>query len=219
MTKSILRGVALASIAALTLSACATGARAPAGTTNLGDGRYGVYHFDGLPARNGYEAIEPAQWTPTEYQDLEDLDRSCHAQMDPQLPSAITEVARMGATVAVPSSIGSGLGAIAGFTGVTFESYAKYAGIASFGSGIGAGIDRVHMTRNYVQYACMQFAVGEARRHGRLRGIGIIPFPGVGSMRGVSMPNTAPSRGDIEEPLAEDRVGDDVEESFTPPPM
>ncbi len=210
---SLLRpfGVLLAAFILISLGACATpgGARpqADASQPQTVGGAYGVYHFEGLPARNGFEPVPAAQWTSTEWLDLQDLDRSCHRQMDPQIPGLAQEVLlpsfKLGASTGAFGALGTGFGAVTAFTGVSFQDYANYGGIAgglsAFGSGLVNYSDRARLARRYVQYACVQFATSEARRSGRLRGVGIIPNAGSSDFRGVPMPQGPASRGDTDD--------------------
>lgn len=180
-------------------------------------GSYGVMRFEGLPARNGYEEVPGAKWTPTEFLDLKDLDTSCHRQMDPQIPGIMSDLVLPTAKMVVVGGIAGGLGAVAAFTGVSFMDYAKYAGISLFGTGALSYSDRRKLAKNYVQYACMQFVTSEARRNGRLKGIGIIPNAFASKMKGVSMPSGPASRGDVDSTSAkpgEDHAEDD---SAVPP--
>lgn len=225
------RGVSLAVIAALSLTAACTtpgGPRAPdtSAAPTIG-GAYGIYHFEGLSARNGYEAVPAAQWTATEWLDLQELDLSCHRQMDPQIPGLAQEVLlpsfKLGVMTGIFGAIGTGFAAVKAFTGVSFQDYATYGGVAggfsAFGSGIASYSDRAKLARRYVQYACMQFAVSEARRAGRLRGIGIIPNAGSSDFRGIPMPQGPASRGDTDDAPTTGTTSpaDDSDPPMTPP--
>ncbi len=182
-------------IALMAIAGIATDADAGSRKDKVGDS-YGVVRFEGLPARNGYEEVPAAKWTPTEFLDLKDLDASCHRQMDPQIPGIMSDLVLPTAKMVVVGGVAGGLGAVAAFTGVSFMDYAKYAGISMSGTSLLSYSDRRKLAKNYVQYACMQFVVGEARRNGRLKGIGIIPNAFTSKMRGVSMPSGPASRGD-----------------------
>jgi len=187
---------------------------AACGTTNGTDqarstvGRsYGVYHAEGLPARDGLPAVPAAEWTSTEILDLQDLDASCHRQMDPQIPGVMREVflptGRMTLAAATGGYLGVGHGAVTAFTGVSFSDYAKYGGLASLGQTLPTSAvaysERYAIARRYVQYACMVYATGYASGHGRLDGIGIILNPFNSDMNGFTPPTETRS-GEAPEP-------------------
>lgn len=185
-------------ILAMTLSACASGVakRDP----NVVGGSYLVVRYEGLPARGDQPAVPAAEWTSAEFLDLQTLDASCRRQIEPQLPAAAEQIGKLGlrnlVSVGVGAAVGTGLGAIAAFTGVSFKDYALYGGLSGGGSGLGAGIaggiDRAQIARNYAEYACMQWSVNHtAEKSGRLDGIGILPYAGVGRARGVTDPGGA----------------------------
>lgn len=184
-----MRGLTVLVLAALTVTACAS-------TQGKVGGDYGIVRFPGLPARNGYEEVPAAKWSPTEFRDLQDLQTACKTQLAPQIPSAAREIGLPTAKMALASAASTGLGAIAAFTGVTFKQYATYAGISMLGNGGMSYSDRYELAKRYTDYACMQFFTSQASRKGRLVGIGIIPWAGSGKMNGVPMPNNQPSRGD-----------------------
>ncbi len=225
MFKRCMRGLSLMVIVsfAFMATACTTVTPAQGPATPTVGGSYGVYHFGGLPARNGYEAVAPAQWTDTEWLDLQDLQKDCRTQMDPQIPGMANQILlpsfKLGLSTGVFGALGTGFGAVSAFTGVSFADYAKYGGLAGMGSAFGSGLvsyaDRYNQARNYVYYACQQFAVGEARRSGRLKGIGVIPWAGTGQMKPVARPTGTPSRGDGQE----DSVTDANPPAAPVPPM
>lgn len=185
-------GVALASI--IVLGGCASSPRTPDAPKSTVGTAYGVYHFEGLPARNGFPAVPAASWTPTEWLDLQDIDASCHRQMDPQIPGIAREVFLPSVKVSGGGAIGTASAAVWAFTGVSFVEYLKYA----FGSYIGTTTmsyaERYAIARRYVQYACTYYAVGVASANGRLQGIGIIINPFTGDMEGVAPPTGPASR-------------------------
>jgi hypothetical protein len=157
---------------------------------------YGLYHFEGLAERDGLPAVPATEWTATQFLDLQELDSSCHRQMDPQIPSIVKEVflpsGRMTLAGATGGAIGTGLGAVNAFTGVSFADYAKYAFGATIGqilptSAIGYA-ERYSVGKRYVQYACMVYATNQASASGRLVGVGVILNPFLHDMNGVAAP-------------------------------
>ena len=225
------RGLILAIALATTLSACATpggprpqsGARATAPQVG---GDYLVVRRVAHPARDGFEAIPAATWSSGEWDDLARDDTGCRAQMDPYIPGIVQEVFLPSGKLALSTALGGGLGtavgAVAGFTGVTFGDYLKYGSLAAGGSALGSGLatyaDRYELAKSYVQYACMQFQVSEARRFGRLNGIGILPWAGTGDTLPVPRPEGPPAQRDAD---LDDTATDSTEDSDPPltPPL
>jgi hypothetical protein len=188
------------------LSGCATGLSKldlkskPEAADSIGQDGSLYVHWTGLPARDGMPELPATLWTPDQFLDLKDMETMCHVQMDPQIPSAAqqigTESLRIGIPVGIGGAIGTGLGAIAAFTGVPFVTYLKYGGLAALGSGLGsgagAGKDRVEIAKHYAYYACKQWALSYAQKNSRDVGLGVIPWAGIGKPNGVKKPNTAP---------------------------
>ncbi len=202
-TKSLgMRGTSLVLIiaAAIQATACASvpqGAKVQPDTIG---GSYGVVRGAALPARNGFSAVPEAQWTETDWLDMQDFDKACHNQMDPLIPDMADQVALPSFKLALSTGVFGGLlggfAAVKSFTGVSFGDYATYMGGAAFGSSGGSGIatyaDRYNLAKNYVQYACMQFQVNRANKYGRLKDFGVIPWAGAGRMKPITKPTDMP---------------------------
>ena len=179
---------ALAIVASL--SACASGYRpqSMAAPTELGRDYILVWGVGNLPARDGFEAQVAPELTLGDINDLRSLNQQCHERFDPQIPAIAKEIAaggaRMGLGAGIGGALGTGLGAIAAFSGVGFGAYAAYGGIASLlggaGSGGAAAAGQFYVARRYVAYACMYGAVArvQARQPGRLDGVMVLPWAG-----------------------------------------
>ncbi len=218
---------------ALGLSACGTthGPRTDLGPgPNVGAGQkpvgsdYYVVHFDGLSARGGMPAIEPARWTADEYADVQELDYKCRVQMAPYIPSMARELGVSTLRTGIPTGIGAALGAVAAYTHMPFGDYAKQVGIitggSAAGSGFGAGWDRAQLARRYVQYACMQFSMSYANKFGRLVGVSVLPAAGASAPRPTRVPAPAASEtGTMPRQAPRPPPGRvDVPDSLIPPP-
>ncbi|MDB5237454.1 MAG: hypothetical protein JWL88_556 [Parcubacteria group bacterium] len=187
-------------IASLALTGCATapGPQTTASANTLGGGAYLVGHFPGIPSIDGAPAIAPDEFGPTQFKQLQYLDQQCHLQMDPYIPSAAAQIGGMagkfGLLTGIGGAVGTGLGAIAAFTGVSFIQYLKYGGLAAMGSGLGSGAaaasNQYNIAKRYVQYACMQgFVARASQKPGGPRAV-IIPWAGPGNARPMTMPTT-----------------------------
>lgn len=153
-----------------------------------GHSGYGVVRFEGLSARDGLPQVAGAEWSPTQFNDLKELRASCKRQVEPMIPNAAKEISAAVSRPVVGSAVGTGLGAVAAFTGVNFVDYLKYGGLASLGGNAGSYTNQYQLAKGYVEYACMQFVVSEARRSQRLKGIGVVVRPFLTSGQGVPMP-------------------------------
>lgn len=212
----------LASATALTLtSACASMPKGePAAAPGTVGGAYIVVGADfELPARDGMPAVAGVPMNLDDYMDIADLDSQCWAKIRPYMPSAEKEIAAMAGRTALGNGIGnfigSGLGAIAAFTGVGFLDYAKLGGIQGFFGGAGAGasaaVTQHKIAVNFAQYACMTYAITWAHRHGRAQGVeGVIPWAGPTNPKPMKPPSDTRRHLSSDERFCRDNPDDET---------
>ena len=183
-----LKALAFMMMAAVAVTGCGSTGSASRGPANTIGGSYMVAHFPGLPATGDRPAVQADTFGPDQFRQIQYLEQQCHAQLDRYIPNIAGELATAGLRSAIPTAVTTGLGAVASFTGVTFQQYAQYAGLSAGGSGIGGALGQRATAVRYVNYACVQGFVARASQRGELKGVVIVPWAGVNDARRMQMP-------------------------------